>query len=1226
MNDGEQNMNFASLEPDADLRAAIAAATRTPEPQCLPPLIEAARLPAALVAPTAELARRLTVALRAARAGATGVDALMGEFSLSSQEGVALMCLAETLLRVPDRANADRLIREKLARGDWAAHLGGGRSLFVHAAAWGLLISGRLVATASEEGLSRALGRLIAKGGEPLIRKGVDLAMRLLGEQFVAGRTIEEALGRAAQARGYTHSFDMLGEAALTAADAAGYTLAYERAIDAIGAAACGRGIYAGPGISVKLSALHPRYGWAQRARVMAELLPRLAALAARARACGIGLNIDAEEAERLDLSLDLLEALALDPALAGWEGLGCVVQAYQKRAPCVIDWLLDLSRRSRRRLMVRLVKGAYWDSEIKRAQVEGHEGYPVFTRKVYTDVCYLACARRLLAHLDWVFPQFATHNAQTLAAVHQLAGSRFALGDWEFQCLHGMGEPLYDQVVGAGALGRPCRIYAPVGSHETLLAYLVRRLIENGANSSFVNRIVDDSVSLDELTADPVEIAAALAGQPHPRIPLPRDIHAAHPPARVNSAGADLWQDAQRAALEAAVAQARGSMLRAHALVPGAVIRGEPSPVRNPADHGEGVGEVIEADADTIERALAIAAQQAGAWGGWAPARRADILDRAAQALEARRVEFAALLVREAGKTIPNALGEVREAADFCRYYAAQLREAFDAAGHLPLGPVACISPWNFPLAIFVGQVAAALAAGNPVLAKPAEQTPLTAARAVELLHGAGVPAAALQLLPGRGETVGARLTADERVRAVLFTGSTAVAKAIERALAQRTGEAVLIAETGGINAMIVDSTALPEQAVGDALASAFDSAGQRCSALRLLCVQDEIADRVIDMLQGAMRELTIGDPAAFATDVGPVIDEDARLRLEAQLAATAAGGRLLQRLALAPASAAGSFFAPALVEIDAVARLGEEVFGPVLHVLRFDRARLGALIDEIGATGFGLTMGLHTRIDETIALVRERARVGNLYVNRNMIGAVVGVQPFGGEGLSGTGPKAGGPLMLHRLLARSPGPHLAAARRGQAPAAARSLADWVLFDSADFLPLAAQAPLHAALLRAIESSPLALRLDLPGPAGEENTLSFAPRGSALCLAGTLEAGLLQLGAALATGNRALFEEASPLRALAGRLPEAVRGQIEFTADRCAARFDVVLHDGSEADAVELRRELARREGPIVALLRPQPQPQRAWDPMRLVCERSLSVNTAAAGGNASLMTLEPT
>ena len=871
------------------------------------------------------------------------------------------------------------------------------------------------------------LHRLIARSGEPVVRQAVLAAMRILGRQFVMGRTIGEALERArgAEKQGYRHSYDMLGEAARTAADAERYHTAYTAAIAAIGKAAGGRAVEEAPGISVKLSALHPRYEIAQRERVMQELLPRLADLAGKARDAGIGFTIDAEEADRLDLSLDLIEALAGMPALAAWNGLGLAVQAYQKRAPAIIDWLADLAARTKHRLMVRLVKGAYWDSEIKRAQERGLAGYPVYTRKVATDVSYLACAALLFAGGASFFPQFATHNAHTLAAVLERAGAR---RDWEFQRLHGMGEALYEALVGPGGIDRPCRVYAPVGSHEDLLAYLVRRLLENGANASFVNRIVDEQQPIAAIIADPIVELARLKAKPHPHIPLPRDLYR---PERANSAGIDLADRQALSELRDGLAAALATPAMAAPVVGGAEVAGSSEPVFDPSDRRREIGSVVSADAATLEAALVAASRAALAWDRTPAAERAAILDRAADLYERDRYALMALIIREGGRTIPAALSEVREATDYLRYYAVRARADFAEPLALPgptgernrialhgRGVFACISPWNFPLAIFTGQIAAALAAGNAVIAKPAEQTPLTAAAAIRHLLAAGIPADALHLLPGSGETVGGALTADPRIAGVAFTGSTDTARAINLALAKRRGPIVpLIAETGGQNAMIVDSSALPEQVVADVLTSAFDSAGQRCSALRLLYVQDDIAPRLLPLLAGAMAELTIGDPALLATDVGPVIDEAAREALDRHAVRMAREGRLLYQCPLPAGTEHGTFFAPRAFEIDSTRRLTGEVFGPILHVVRWSADRLDSVLDEIAATGFALTLGIHSRIDSTVRYILDRLGVGNAYVNRNMIGAVVGVQPFGGERLSGTGPKAGGPRYLYRF-----------------------------------------------------------------------------------------------------------------------------------------------------------------------------------------------------------------
>ena len=1234
---------FAGPGPaESPLRQAITRTTRTPEPEVVPRLLELARLPEPTSRAAQALAERIARNLRERRAsaGRAGiVQNLLQEYALSSQEGIALMCLAEALLRIPDAATRDALIRDKIAQGRWQTHLGKSPSLFVNAATWGLLITGKLVSTHSESGLSSAIGRLVSLGGEPLIRKGVDMAMRMMGEQFVTGETIEQALanGREREAEGFRYSFDMLGEAALTAQDAQRYLRAYEQAIHAIGQAAAGRGIFEGPGISIKLSALHPRYSRAQLDRVMNELYPVLVSLCRLAKRYDIGLNIDAEEADRLEISLDLLERLAFEPELACWDGLGFVIQAYQKRCPAVVDYVIDLARRSSRRLMIRLVKGAYWDSEIKRGQLDGQDGYPVYTRKPYTDLSYIACARQLLAAPEAVYPQFATHNAHTLAAIHQLADpARWTPGQYEFQCLHGMGEPLYEQVVGPvseGKLARPCRIYAPVGTHETLLAYLVRRLLENGANTSFVNRIADRTISIEELVRDPVEQVAQMAAQeggiglPHPSIPLPRELYGA---TRPNSRGLDLANDQQLAGLAATFRTTVDAQWSAGPLLARDAPVGTTEPVRNPAHHADVVGATREATPQEVQLALEHAVREGAAWAATAPAERARILESAADRIEADMPRLMGLVIREAGKTASNALAEVREAVDFLRYYARQVREQFDNATHQPLGPVVCISPWNFPLAIFTGQVAAALAAGNTVLAKPAEQTPLIAAEAVRALWAAGVPRAALQLLPGRGEVVGAQLVGDARVQGVLFTGSTEVARILQGTLGGRVdarGQPIpLVAETGGQNAMIVDSSALAEQVVTDVLGSAFDSAGQRCSALRVLCVQEEAADRVLEMLRGGMAQLRVGNPDRLAVDVGPVIDQEAKANIDQHVEGMRARGRRVHQV---PGQGGepltrGTFVLPTLIELDSLSELQREVFGPVLHFVRYDRDELDGLIGQINGTGYGLTMGLHTRIDETIARVLAAAHAGNIYVNRNMVGAVVGVQPFGGEGLSGTGPKAGGPLYLYRLLAQRPADVMARVLRQPdasplnppaTPLALRALAEWASERNTN-------SPLAAACLRFAQASRSGASETLPGPTGERNVYSLAPRQAVLCLAQDDADRLVQLAAVLAVGSRAIWPASA--FGLLQQLPAEVQSQVSLANDwrAAAVAFDAVLFHGGTGELQEVRRAVAQRDGPIVGVERLAPG-DAAVPLERLVIERAVSINTAAAGGNASLMSI---
>ena len=1203
---------FADFAPPiraADaLRTAITAAARVPEPVCVPPLVAAATLPVETARAAAITARKLIEQLRAKKTR-SGIQALVQEYALSSQEGVALMCLAEALLRIPDTATRDALIRDKIAGGDWTAHLGTRQSLFVNAATWGLAVTGTLTASADERGLGSALTRVVARLGEPVIRRGVDLAMRMMGEQFVTGQTIDEALGRAREreARGFGFSYDMLGEGATTAADAQRYYDDYERAIHAIGAAAGARGPYAGPGISIKLSALHPRYGRAQVARVMAELLPRVAALAALARRYDIGFNIDAEEADRLDLSLDLLQSLAEDASLDGWNGLGFVVQAYGKRCLPVIDFVIALARRTRRRIMVRLVKGAYWDAEIKRAQVDGLSDYPVYTRKVYTDVAYIAAARVLLGARDAVFAQFATHNAQTLATIYQLAGPRFRPDDYEFQCLHGMGEPLYDEVVGRDKLDRPCRVYAPVGTHETLLAYLVRRLLENGANSSFINRIGDTAIPVDDLIADPVDQVRAMPvpGAPHDGIALPRDVLGS----RRNSAGFDLADETTLAMLGTAMVD---SARRDWSAGDGS---GSPRAVSNPADCRDIVGHVVDMSANAAGAAVGRADV---AWRGWSAvpvAQRAACLDRAADLMQHAMPHLLGLIVREAGKSTANAIAEVRESIDFLRYYAAEARRVSDADTHA-LGAIVCISPWNFPLAIFTGQVAAALVAGNAVLAKPAEETPLIAAEAVRILHDAGVPGEVLQLVVGDG-AIGAALVGAAETAGVMFTGSNEVAQSINRQLAgrlSRDGQPIaLIAETGGQNAMIVDSSALAEQVVADVIASAFDSAGQRCSALRLLCLQDDIADRTLTMLQGAVAELRIGRTDRLAVDIGPVISAAARDGIAGHIERMRAGGMPVTQASLVEETAHGTFVAPTIIEIDRIDALDREVFGPVLHVIRFRSADLDPLIAAINATGYGLTFGLHTRLDATIARVRRLVAAGNVYVNRNVIGAVVGVQPFGGRGLSGTGPKAGGPLYLTRLVTGA-----------VSAVSTASCDDPALIAYVAWLERHGDAQAAAAIEALARAVPVRQEIELAGPVGERNVYALQPIGPVGVLSHSPLGLQVQLGAVLATGNRAVISTAALLPA---DLPAAVMARVVRVAD-------VLAHDGLRAALIEgddeavatASRVLAGRAGPIVQLQAVSPDGMAGdahYDLQRLVEEVSTSINTTAAGGNASLMAL---
>jgi RHH-type proline utilization regulon transcriptional repressor/proline dehydrogenase/delta 1-pyrroline-5-carboxylate dehydrogenase len=986
-----------------------------------------AKLAPAEVKEATSVARTLVKGMRAHKPA--GLDAFLHTYDLGSDEGIALMCLAEALLRIPDARTADELIADKLSKPRWAEKAGESDSAFVNAATFSLLLTGKVLESANDrsDNWRAAIGRAVGRLGEPVIRTAVDQAMRILGRQFVFGRNVGEALRRAAPERkkGLGHSFDMLGEAARTFEDAERYADSYRNALDQIAKEAKG-GFARSPGISVKLSALHPRYEWSHAEEAKAYIFPVLRDLAAKASAADVHLTIDAEEADRLELQMDMFEALAADDQLFanGWGGLGIAVQAYQKRARPLCEWVVELARAHGRRFMIRLVKGAYWDTEIKAAQVAGLPDYPVFTRKVATDVSYIACAKVLLGASDVIYPAFATHNANTIGEIKALADG----APFEFQRLHGMGEELYDELAKLekhlGDPRTPVRIYAPVGSHKDLLAYLVRRLLENGANSSFVNRIADEDVPVDALVGDPVAELAALEPKRNPLIPLPRDIFG---PKRHNSAGVDLSDPLVREPLEA-----RLKVLESRSWTAAPTLRSgdKAQPVSSPFDRRITVGEVRDATNEDVDAMAKAAAAGQPAWDALGGEARAQLIERAADLFEDHADEFFSLCIREAGKTLPDAVLEVREAVDFLRFYAGEARRQF--SGPLPLpgptgernelrmhgrGTFVCISPWNFPLSIFAGPVAAALAAGNCAIAKPAEQTPLIGALAIELFQKAGIPKTVVQLAPGDGR-VGGALTAHPLIRGVAFTGSTDTARLINKTLADRPGPIIpLIAETGGQNAMIVDSSALPEQVTRDVVSSALQSAGQRCSALRVLFVQDDVADTMLTMIAGAMEALTIGDPSELSTDVGPVIDADAKKALDDHLKWLDGHAKPLVRLELPPETKHGCFVTPAMCEIGSLSELNRENFGPILHAIRFDAEKLGDVIDQINATGYGLTLGLQSRIDTTADFVEQNARVGNLYVNRNQIGAVVESQPFGGEGLSGTGPKAGGPHYVARF-----------------------------------------------------------------------------------------------------------------------------------------------------------------------------------------------------------------
>ena len=1150
------------------------------------------------------------------------MESFLAEYGLSTEEGVGLMCLAEALLRVPDAETIDDLIYDKIEPSNWGAHLGHSASPLINASTWALMLTGKVLDNDPNQP-AYALRGLIRRVGEPVVRKAVAQSMKLLGRQFVLGQSIEEGLKNAEEleAQGYTYSYDMLGEAARTDADARRYHEAYAKAITAIALQAKGD-VRSSPGISVKLSALHPRYEFTHRKAVMTELVPRALSLVKQAAQANIGFNIDAEEQDRLDLSLDVIEAILKEPSLAGWDGFGVVVQAYGLRAAPVIDMLYKLAERLDRRIMVRLVKGAYWDTEVKLAQELGVNAFPVFTRKINTDMSYMACAQKLMKYRDRIYPQFATHNAHTCAAIISLGGND--LDSFEFQRLHGMGESLHSIV--KKTHDTRCRIYAPVGAHRDLLAYLVRRLLENGANSSFVNQVVDGSIPSADITRDPVQQVDALGEQiANPSIRLPGELFS---PERRNSKGYRINEPASITPLLDAREEFAEAIWHAQPMIAGSVAsNGETRNVYSPFDDTRVIGQVTESTNDDVARALQNASDGFATWSETTVAERAGILRRAADLYETHVAELTSIATREAGKTVLDGIAEVREAVDFLRYYANEAERLEDEEPGAALGIFICISPWNFPLAIFSGQVAAALAAGNVVLAKPAEQTPLIAARAVELLREAGLPELALQLLPGDGPTVGGPLTSDPRIAGVCFTGSTDVAQIIHKAVAANAGpDAVLIAETGGLNAMIVDSTALPEQAVRDILLSSFQSAGQRCSALRLLYVQEEARERLLDMLYGAMEALTIGDPWDPATDVSPVIDTEARDDIAAYITRHSKAGTLLKQLKV-PSS--GTFVSPAVVKVDGIADLEREIFGPVLHVASFKPSEIDKVVADINAREYGLTFGLHTRIDDRVQQIVEKLEVGNAYVNRNQIGAIVGSQPFGGEGLSGTGPKAGGPFYVARFR-RTGKVETLPAPAGQR-IAAEELQD--ALNALDAQRWAAR-PDRVQVLRkamsgiggvvrkalsasaAVDSSPQTLT----GPTGESNRLSLHAKGKVLCLGPTAEIALAQAIQALSAGCAVVIvvpditERTKPL--LEAGLPVATFDGIVNPQDiTLLNNVAVVAASGISDWTTDIHKALAARSGPIVSL------ETQTVAPTRYFIERHLCIDTTAAGGNASLL-----
>ncbi|MGV2870558.1 bifunctional proline dehydrogenase/L-glutamate gamma-semialdehyde dehydrogenase PutA [Colwellia sp. E150_009] len=1236
-----------------------------------------------------ERARKMVLQIRQDQEGNGAIDALLNEYSLSSEEGVVLMCLAEALLRVPDKHTQDALIRDKISQGQWSSHLGSSDSLFVNASSWGLLITGSMVNYADKRKqdkfglLKKTVGRL----GEPVIRKSMNYAMRIMGKQFVMGETITDATERAAtkEQQGYVYSYDMLGEGARTMLDANRYLKSYQDAIEVIGKVALASGKNDPrrvPGISVKLSAIHPRYEFTHKSRVMDEIVPKLKALCLQAKDYNIGLTVDAEESERLDISLDIIESVFTDTDLGDWQGFGIALQAYQKRALFVVDWLRELTLRTNRRMMVRLVKGAYWDTEIKNAQKDGMSHFPVFTRKSSTDVSYHACANKLLDYRDSIYPQFATHNAYTAATIVELAGEDKQ--GFEFQCLHGMGDSLYDQIVSQESI--QCRIYAPVGHHEDLLAYLVRRLLENGANSSFVNAIVDESQPVESLLADPVEKTQRLKDRYNSQIVLPIDLYRNENKKnlngliapRDNSKGIDLTDINEITSLKQALDNWFVENLLNKNDVPNDV-----EVVKNPANHKEIIGFHRHHSEDDMRVMIDNAEKAFASWSKTPVSERADLLCRIADILERHMEELIALCIKEAGKVAQDGIDEVREAVDFCRYYAARAIEQSEDERLEARGVVLCISPWNFPLAIFLGQVAAAIVTGNTVLAKPAEQTGLIALRTIELMKSVGLPQNVVQAVMARGSVVGSTIVPDERVAAVMFTGSTETGTRISQTLAERGGDQVpLIAETGGQNCMIVDSTALPEQVVDDVISSGFQSAGQRCSALRVLFLQEDIADNVIRMLKGALAELYIGNPAKLSTDVGPVIDQKALDALNAHHDYMQTNGKLLYQCDLfggkegneARESDGHFFFAPRLYEIDNIDVLTKEVFGPCVHVIRFNGAEIEAVIEKVNSTGFGLTMGIHTRIEHRAIELAKLSRAGNVYINRNMIGAIVGVQPFGGRGLSGTGPKAGGPNYLSRLVVEKatpdeekiqllPAQELALSGDENTQNQAIRFMDtaecaqqkWRLTDLNTRVSHVRQLLAKIAHVEIVEdladnlNRTLAAARDqliniekrmkkpqeLPGPTGESNIIYLENRGNIMCFADdnvSFHFWVMSVVTALATGNTVIsvvsdlfYDEALAFRdkfistgADVGILQVAKLNHLEAMLAHPALSGVVV--DSSCDRKHYISEKLAQRSGAILPVITSE-----YYDNLiqRLLTEKTISIDTTASGGNTSLMTL---
>ncbi|MBS1062646.1 bifunctional proline dehydrogenase/L-glutamate gamma-semialdehyde dehydrogenase PutA [Gluconobacter wancherniae] len=1187
------------------LRDALSAARCRPEAECVAALMADATPDGEQALQVSDLARRLSLQMRERDPGA--LESLMQAFPLGSAEGQSLLRLAEALLRIPDTATQDALIRDQVGKGDWARNIGRDKSLLVNAAAKGMSLAGRLTAS---KGFS--LRSLTSLTSAPMIRRAMDRTIRMMGSQFVPGENIHAALkaSREQAARGFTFSYDMLGESALTATDASAFLERCEQALEALGQHAGVSGtIHERPSLSLKLSGLHPRFSRTKRARIMDELLPVLQRLAIRARHLDIGLMIDAEESERLDIALDVFEALCTLPELEGWNGLGFALQAYNRCAPELLNILIDIGARTHRRIMVRLVKGAYWNREIRRAQVEGLD-FPVFTRKCHTDLSYLACARRMLSAPAEIYPQFATHNAQTIAHIHTIAGP-FQAGRYEFQCLHGMAETLSREVLSPSGLDVPCRVYVPVGTYETLLGYLLRRFVENGASSSFINQVASQAVSVEALIVDPVRAARAIPASEcaNPSIRAPSDLFE---PGHRNSAGFDITDEQTLRSFETSIDRA-GPVYRLEPITPDA-----PAPTRrprilyNPAERNDRVAEVVEADGETLTAALLSAEQGLTAWSLQSPEQRTRVLDRTADLMEAASFELLALLIREAGKTLSSAVRELREAVDLLRYDAERLRGRDHRVQVAPLGIVACLSPWNAPLSVFTGQVASALAAGNAVIAKPAEQTPMIAARATQILHDAGVPPEALHMLPGDA-ALGTALVEDMRVDAVMFTGATAAAKDLSRRLFGRVGRTglpvQLITQTSAQNAMLVDSSALPEQAIRDIISSAFDSSGQNCAALRILLVQEDCADAFLERLRGAMRELSIGNPARLLTDIGPVISSEAQAEIEDHIDRMRRAGRPIWSLEPGETCRHGHFVAPTLIEIGRVADISNEVFGPVLHIRRYARSELDGVIDAVNATGYGLAFGIQSRLSSTIDRAVARSTAGNIYVNRGLLGAVAGSRPVGGHGLSGTGPKMGGPFALRRMSAQVNPWHVpkGATTASMIPHAARSLVTFL--ESRDAVSA-------RRIRQDISHGMVGLTMTLPAPSGETETYSLVPGGPVLCAGDSWPAILRAVGMALGTGNVALVLGPDHAVEWMSRLSAGLKDWVQRVDPGALPECSTMLMEADSPLAQQAASTLTAREGRIV--------PIHTLDSVRpewLMKERLVSINTAAVAGDLRLM-----